>query len=375
MTAVPSRREFDIDFFRGWVCLSLAALHFFHVLLEYFVRLFGERVDWFVVNIRLGVESFFILAGFMMAHMMRPLPGESVSIAGYVKRRFYRLIIPFWIAVLIFVAYRYAIFNFFGRGEGVIPLRDVLAQLFLVLEFFYESSAAQERVSPIGYWSMISLEQFYLIWLALYACCLAVFRRGSPAGRYTAAEHAMVVLTFAAFIASLSCWWLGLEHEVRWQLAVYGVFLTLGMLVYWSVRQRYMSPFFRLAMIGILVSAVWLDASKMYKAIISVSIFIPLARGTRVPDCMLVRFLAYCGKRSYSIYLMHPIFGMAFISLAVKFTGKGDWLAVPILFGAIGVSIVAAAVFFKYVETPCQAKSRRVPYRRKVVADSLSVPK
>ena len=365
MTAPQSTREFDIDFFRGWVCLSLAYLHFFNsALFDSFNRLFGDDGMWFVWNIRLGVESFFILAGFMMAHMMRPIPGEDVSIAGYLKRRFYRLIIPYWAAVLIFVAYRYLIFAATGRGGGPIPLQDVLGQLFLAQEFFYESPAAQEHVTPTGYWSMVTIEQFYLVWLAFYAICLTIFGRGKRQG-YAAAEHAMVVLTFVACIGSLSIWWLGMEHTARWQLAVYGMFLTLGMLVYWSIRQQYMSPFFWIVMLAIAVSGPLLDASKMYKALISVAIFIPLARGLRVPNNLFFRFLAFCGKRSYSIYLIHPIAGIAFISVAVKLTARSDWFAIPILIAAIVVSIVAAAVFFKYVEIPCQAKARSVEYRRK----------
>src|SRR5688500_18643778 len=104
MTSVPSRREFDIDFFRGFVCLSLATLHFYNsALYDSFLTLFGEAGKWVIWNLRLGVESFFVLAGFMMAHMMRPVPGEEVSISGYLKRRFWRLIVPYWTAVLIYV--------------------------------------------------------------------------------------------------------------------------------------------------------------------------------------------------------------------------------------------------------------------------------
>src|SRR5688572_1134930 len=99
-----SGREFDIDFFRGIVCTCLILLHFYVLgLFPHWNRLAensvgAKNLEFVVWNIRLGVESFFVLAGLMMAHMLRPAPGEDVSLGLYLKRRFFRLIIPYWIA-------------------------------------------------------------------------------------------------------------------------------------------------------------------------------------------------------------------------------------------------------------------------------------
>ncbi len=104
------KREFDIDFFRGWVCLSLVMLHFYNSnLFDSYYRLFGAQGETIVWNWRLGIESFFVLAGFMMGHMLRPVPGEEVAISGYLKRRFFRLILPYWTAVLLFALYRWVL--------------------------------------------------------------------------------------------------------------------------------------------------------------------------------------------------------------------------------------------------------------------------
>lgn len=372
MSTAPSKREFDIDFFRGWVCLSLTVLHFYHsALFDSFTNLFGKMGQDAVLNIRLGVESFFVLAGFMMAHMMRPMPGENVSIAGYLKRRFYRLIIPYWTAVLIYAAYRGGIYVLFHRGDGPLTVGDVLKQLFLVQEFYYKSPAEMEKVSPIGYWSMVTLEQFYLIWLGFYAICIGIFGRNNGKG-YARAERAMAFLTFSACIGSLSLWNMGLEHEMQWQLPLWGTFLTLGMLLYWAIRHNFSSLYFWLVLPAILATGIYSDTYKMYKALITVAIFIPLARGARLPDNVVIRFLAFCGKRSYSIYLIHSIAGIAFISMTWKLTAKSDWLAFPILIGAVIVSILASMVFFRYVEVPCQSKARTVEYRRKSPADEAA---
>jgi peptidoglycan/LPS O-acetylase OafA/YrhL len=362
MTSVPSRREFDIDFFRGFVCLCLATLHFYNsALYDSFMNLFGETGKWIVWNLRLGVESFFILAGFMMAHMMRPVPGEEVSILGYLKRRFWRLIVPYWIAVLLFTAYRWGIFTIFKRGDGPLSAIDVISQMFLVQEFLYDSSEAIERVSPVGYWSMVTLEQFYLVWLALYAITLALVGRGDGRG-YARAEKVMAFITFAACVGSLSLWIL--PFHTHYHLPAYTVFLTMGMLLYWAQRHGFSRHYFWIMVPLLLAAAIYSKQGTLIKALITTAIFLPLSRGVELPRNAIVRFLNYCGRRSYSIYLIHPIVGIAFIALTWKLTAKSDWLAIPLLIGAIIVSVLAAIVFYKYVELPSQARSRSVQYRR-----------
>src|SRR5271166_4735315 len=152
-TSPSGRREFDIDFFRGWVCLSLMCLHFYNSdLYDSFFALLGDTGKYMVWNIRLGVESFFVLAGFMMAHMLRPIVGEDVSLSGYVKKRFFRLILPYWCAVLIFVAYRWGVRLILHAATLPPTIGDVFAQMFLVQEF-YIAPEQLEKLVPVGYWS------------------------------------------------------------------------------------------------------------------------------------------------------------------------------------------------------------------------------
>ena len=61
MTTAPSKRLYDIDWFRGFVCLCLTILHFYtSPLFASFFRMFGSAGEYIVWNIRLGVESFFV---------------------------------------------------------------------------------------------------------------------------------------------------------------------------------------------------------------------------------------------------------------------------------------------------------------------------
>lgn len=86
----PSQgREFDLDPFRGLVCLWLMGLHLCYMSEAHpaLLRLVGPAAAETLYHARLGVESFLVLAGFMMAHMLRPVPGQDVRAASYLARR------------------------------------------------------------------------------------------------------------------------------------------------------------------------------------------------------------------------------------------------------------------------------------------------
>jgi len=362
MMGIPAKREFDIDWFRGLVCLSLAMLHVYNSpLYDSYYRLFGETGKSIVWDWLLGVENFYILAGFMMAHMMRPVPGERISIGGYVKRRFFRLLLPYWVAMAIFAILQWSVGLLSGKTDAMPTIVEVLAQIGLVQEFVIAPDRlVNDTVVPIGYWSMVSLEQFYLLWMACYTICRGIFGRGAGYGR---AERAMIVVTFLACIGSLV---LLVENvKMKMELPLFTVYLTLGMLLYWSIRQNVYSALFWVAWGLLFAGFLYNGNPRMIKALIVAMMFIPLAKGYRAPDCLAIRVLSYCGKRSYSIYLIHSIAGMFFLRLTWRLTEKSDWMALPLSAAAFAVFIAAAMIYYRYQELPCQARAQRVSYRRR----------
>jgi peptidoglycan/LPS O-acetylase OafA/YrhL len=357
--AAPPGREFDIDSFRGFVCLCLVLLHFYTGNLnEYWQRLGGHCLEYAVWNLRFGVESFFILAGFMMAHMLRPAPGEAVSLTLYLKRRFYRLIIPYWVAVLLATADRWLVWTVLKRGGDRLPdIWAVLAQLTLLQEVWNINEAA------LGLWSMVTLEQFYLIWLAFYALVRLLIRLGrvGPTG-YGHPERVMAGLTFLACAGSAAALMVG--YNYRWQLPLFAIYLTLGMLLYWALRQRFARPLF-LAAVGLLAAvAIVTETSRPVTGLLTVAFLAPLARGYRLPKSVILRGLAYVGQRSYSVYLVHGIVGQRVFSLASKLGGRDDWVAFPLLAAGLIATLLAAMLFYRYVELPCREKARSVKFRR-----------
>jgi peptidoglycan/LPS O-acetylase OafA/YrhL len=237
---------------------------------------------------------------------------------------------------------------------------------------------------------MVALEQFYLLWLAAYGICLFIFS-GNQGKGYGRAERVMAALTFAFCLGSLGLWiwdngkFMGMgwrittgtlvvysaQTELPLQLPLYASFLALGMLLYWAVRQKIFQAYFYLALVFLALSAGLTGHSRLYKTILIALVFIPLSRGYRLPDYQALRFLAYCGRRAYSIYLVHAIIGIAFLSLTWRITAKSAWLALPLTLGAIVLSLLAGFVFYRLVELPCHNISRSVEYRRRLAATGV----
>lgn len=73
--------------------------------------------------------------------------------------------------------------------------------------------------------------------------------------------------------------------------------------------------------------------------------------------------LDFLGKISYSLYLLHPITGKAFINVLSHKFSAGYQIVILIITGYI-LSVISAYVFYKIVEKPAQRLSGKIKYYR-----------
>lgn len=363
----PPPREFDLDPFRGVVCLWLMGLHFGWLSEAHgpLLRLAGPDVADALFHVRLGVESFLVLAGFMMAHMLRPVPGEGIRFGAYFARRGYRLLLPFAAAVLLAAADRWAAHLLFDGGKDRPGVGEVVAQLLLVNEYVGVPEPA------VGYWTLATLEQFYLLWLVGFA----VVRRataGDPGAAYRRAVARMGRVALAVFLASGAAF-LG-AGSLADHLPRYAFYIALGILLYGNARLGLHRWELRAAVAGMAGAAVWFQHSRLTAALVAVGVLYALAGGARFPGGRAVGALRYVGRRAYSLYLVHAVVGMRVLT-GYRYVGRhGDWVAVPLVLAAAAASLAGAAVFFRWVERPCQDLARRVRYRATVPDPADSRP-
>ena len=74
--------------------------------------------------------------------------------------------------------------------------------------------------------------------------------------------------------------------------------------------------------------------------------------------------LCWLGTVSYSLYLLHIPIGGRVINLGARFAHQ-TWSQMLVLALAVGLSLLAAWLFFRYVEQPAIAWSRHIPYNRR----------
>lgn len=361
-TGQPGDREFDLDPFRGLVCVWLMGLHLCYMSEAHpaLLRLVGPGAAEALYHLRLGVESFLVLAGFMTAHMLRPVPGEAVRTGAYLARRGYRLLLPYGAAVVLAAADKWVAHLLFGGGQGRPGPGAVAAQLLLVNEFFGVPEPA------VGYWSMATLEQFYLLWVG----CFALVRWAG--GLSTGAASRMGPLALGVVLGS--GWaFLFLGPETL-NLVRFAFYIALGFLLYGRVRLGLYRWESAVAVAAVAGATVWFQHSRLLAALLTCGVLSALARGYRFPRWGLLHPFHYVGRRAYSVYLVHAVVGLRLLS-GYRFAADrfGDWAAVPAVVAAAGASLAGAAMFYRLIERPCQELARRVRYRRpaaRVIAES-----
>ncbi len=118
--------RFDLDPFRGLVCLWIVASHLWVSTLQYL----GSRLDVpslpsVVETWRLGVECFFVLSGFLLAHTLRKEPATVQDFFHLAIRRIVRLVFPYQVALVLAFVTLYVIaaqFTSFTAGTRCLLL-------------------------------------------------------------------------------------------------------------------------------------------------------------------------------------------------------------------------------------------------------------
>jgi peptidoglycan/LPS O-acetylase OafA/YrhL len=290
-----------INPFRGLVCCSIVLLH------ACFITMAPEQ--WLVFyEYRPGVESFFILSGFFLAHMLRPAEG-TFSVGRLLLRRFLRLAVPFWAILLLIAVVRLVWFvasDSMNWYHGVLPS---LAELLFINDLL----GLPRGLMDASHWSLASLMQFYMIaYLGFWAVRRVFIRLGCEK------DHAC---TLSAFLASAFFLLVGWEaaHVTRrftfygdfWMLPRWIGFAAAGYLAY-QASVRYIP-----AAVGVVVSASLLaigvatgggfgDGSRWIWGGITTALLFVLGRyNPPVPAVPPFSWLGRLGQWSFSIYLVH----------------------------------------------------------------------
>lgn len=148
----------SIDSLRGLVCLGVTFMHLYTITRwPWSGGYIGRCMEFALVYCRLGVESFFVLAGYFLAHTFRPTKAQYLSVPQYVRRRFLRLAVPYWVVVASLFLTAWAANVLLGRSNPLPSTGQVTAAML-----FAQDALVDKSFPFFTLWSMAPLFQSYL---------------------------------------------------------------------------------------------------------------------------------------------------------------------------------------------------------------------
>jgi peptidoglycan/LPS O-acetylase OafA/YrhL len=354
--ARPAGRFLFIDALRGLAALVVVL---FHAQAGRHIDALCAAMPGFVTAViahgDLGVQVFFVLSGFVIAHSMSRHQVTPGYVGRFLLRRSIRLDPPYWASMVLVVLL------------GVLSSHVVAGKSFAVptpgrvlLHVLYLQDLV--GVPPLNsiYWTLCIEIQFYLTFSLLMLLVTWLGRRlARQRAFYLVMVPAMLVADLLPpHFQPVAGRRLFLEH---WHLFIAGV------LVWWAVVARPGDRTARALALGnlFLLATFALVRADLAQAVgvgAAALIFLVGWRG-RLATALSARPLQALGAVSYSLYLVHnPITGALF-RLGYRLTGRT--LATEALWFVlvVGVCIGFAHLFHRAIERPTLALSHRIPLR------------
>lgn len=309
-----------------------------------------------------GVPIFFVISGYIMMFVAAAKPQSPQAFAWH---RIVRIVPTYWLLTAV------AVVGIDVVGLQIFGLRSVDSRAILTSLFFLPDIRDGVRaIDPILYvgWSLNYEMMFYLIF-----CLCLFFRTTFP--RFVAVMTAIIILWIAGHVSSSP------------YLRYYGSNIVLAFAAggfIWLMTTRFKLPrsiaaaVFCVAWVGIVwpdLSPSSSDSAKSFVTILAATAIVYSAvslndNGFTVGD----GFLSEQGASSYALYLVHPFVLQFFSKLARAYMSLSP---IPLVIGAACLfvaSVVAAMVFYRFVEIPLTRLLRPGRSTTRTSARSAPVP-
>lgn len=394
--AAAAERYVFVDALRG---IAAAAVVFHHIFMaaHYYVPLGGITPPWlyeFSTFGALGVEIFFVLSGFVIAHSLRNTPLTLSSVSNFMLRRQLRLDPPYWIMLCV------GLLRLFFKEKGltpspvpqtvaqwnVVPTWDVIAANFL----YGHNLLHVTEILQVA-WTLCLEIQFYVFFIVVL--CLGAMPGRTSSGGGKAAAGAKVSaptlwLVFGTGVLSLALVHLPLGYAV---FTRYWFYFASGVLAYWAFQQTISQKIF-LSFMGLFAASIaWsllpgnADGPTIYMAQKSEPFVLltgaatayllwHMGRTGRLTRAWNAPALQYLGKISYSLYLSHMLVISTILRMGYKLTGENPvagagWMVVSAI-----VSVAVGHLLFVLVEKPSMRFAARFKDQSRV-KDTRNEPK
>ena len=357
----------SIDGLRGVAALWVVLFHLHLAVSRTATDWLWYPIDWIARNGAKGVDIFFVISGFVIAMSVSKGAGTVGYLGRFVLRRSIRLDPPYWSAILLEVVLLLSTLQLFPEHPATLPSgAQLLSHLFYLQDLLGYGNIV------LSFWTLCYEIQFYGFFVGLI-----VLRHYLPA----VLQSTRFTALFAGGLFMLSVW----VRFIDPGSAPHGLFIDrwyqffIGTLTYFAISKPGRLKMLYLAWAALAVVLISTSASLIQLLPIVVSAWLLLAahdeRWGRLLSAPPLQFL---GAISYSLYLYHASVGWRFVSLMQKLL-PGRWtsaMAIAVYLTGIGVSILFAALMWRFIERPFLRLSQkiRMPLRNAASPNSTPLP-
>ena len=346
-----SRRFLLVDALRGCAALAVVVYHVWHRNIGPDLnRTLPEPLESMLAHGYLGVQVFFVLSGFVIAHSIfgaRITPGYF---GRFVLRRSVRLDPPYWASIALAIG-MLSVTNVL-RHSGTLEL-PTLGDVAVHLVYLQEILGVPEIVGV--YWTLCYEVQFYLVFVLFQGLAQTLSRGTQPAK-----ANAAFALVFGGV------WVLSLLIADGYLHSPQGLFIDrwfhffAGVAAYWAFRGFIPAWTLVVVLVGTVAAgppgdpvriAVTLTAALLYAA----------SQGGQLWSLSGGRVLQLLGRVSYSLYLTHMLIGCRIARYgAERYPSMGLPAAVLLMVVSTIAAVAFAQLMYWAVERPALKLTHRV---------------
>lgn len=289
----------------------------------------------------LGVHVFFVLSGYCMAEKMSALAARDRGPGDFLRDRFWRIMPPYWLTLLLIVVLGLAStpFNHLGWRSALPQGWSAVAGDMLLLQPIFETTSLL-----LVSWTLMVEGGFYLLVAGLLLLWPQVKGFGGVLLIATVLMLLCVIPDVAEHNRIFSFWpefWLG--------LAAYAALAA-------SQRQ---AGLLLMASIGILVwwQPAGLLANVHFVAVATAGVLLALHPvDGRLNTLPILRRLGSMGLWSYSLYLIHAVILSRALNLAGRWIAPESAAFGAVWAGSIALALFGAWTFYRLVEEPLERR-------------------
>lgn len=343
-----------VTLLRAVVCLSIVTLHLQpETVVSWPDSLaFLPAPSWLVQHARLGFESFFVLAGYFLAHSFRPGPWKTFSVAGFYRKRLVRLLLPYW--AILFISWLGLVLGSLRRHQTFdYPITAFWKQMLCLHDL------NTDRLVSVQLWFMAPLIQFYMFWGIVFWSVRQIYLRSNQPNYHPLSVHWMSMLTISAFIVSIfSADFFG----AGFTLLVNMHYLALGCLIYWYSHSQLAWWVITFALSQEIALGCAGGTSRPIAAAVG-GLLLMCGAGCTFSAGPRLKWLMLVGRCSYSIYLTHMFVGPRVMTLlGGRWNFYGE--SVTLWFTGIVSSVLGGYLYYRAIELPLGAWAQGIHYRQ-----------